>query len=387
MILRLETEGRVFHADSSGVGSPATVVAVSDGRIVDPAERPDRIVRVETGRFYPGLINAHDHLHRNHYSRLGSPPYADAYAWGADIHAQCAAEIARAKLLDRRDALLFGALKNLLGGVTTVVHHDVWEPAFDEDFPLRIAIVRTLHSLGLEPPAALERARMLGSMFPGNDLPLCIHLAEGTNRRAANEIRELDVTGLLDARLLAVHAVGVDAPGIARLCAAGAGVVWCPTSNRFLFGTTAPRELFESGIDILLGTDSLLTGDGTLLDELRAARQLGHLDDTRLLAAVGEVSARRLNLPAPSLEPGAPADVILVRTSLFDARPADIGLVLVGGRPVLADEEIARDVGLAGEPIIVGGVRKIVPPQLARAAQRAIALSGAGVGSRLEVAG
>lgn len=380
MILRLEAEGPVLNCDSPGVGSPATVIAVSDGRIVDPARRPDRIVRVESGRFYPGLINAHDHLHRNHYSRLGSPPYEDAYAWGADIHARCAAEIARAKLLDRRDALLFGALKNLLGGVTTVVHHDVWEPAFDGDFPLRIAIVRTLHSLGLEPPGALERAGMFRT-----DLPLCIHMAEGTNRRAANEVRQLDVTGLLDARLLAVHAVGVDAPGIARLCAASAGAVWCPTSNRFLFGTTAPRELFDSGIDILLGTDSLLTGDGTLLDELRAARQLGHIDDTRLLAAVGEVPARRLNLPAPSLEPGAPADVILARTSLFDARPADIGLVLVGGRPVLADEEIARDVGLIGQPVIVGGVRKIVPPQLARAAERAIALSGAGVGSRLEV--
>lgn len=263
MILRLETDGRAFHCDSPGVGSPATVVAVGDGRIVDPAMRPDRIIRLGAGRFYPGLINAHDHLHRNHYSRLGSPPYDDAYAWGADIHARCAAEIARAKLLDRRDALLFGALKNLLGGVTTVVHHDAWEPAFDDDFPLRIAHVRTLHSLGLEPPAALERASMRGQTnghlpirsrrfrlprpSPSsharrsmNDLPLCIHLAEGTNRRAANEVRQLDSTGLLDAGLLAVHAVGVDAPGIARLCAAGAGVVWCPTSNRFLFATTAP---------------------------------------------------------------------------------------------------------------------------------------------------
>ncbi|MQA90443.1 MAG: amidohydrolase family protein [Gemmatimonas sp.] len=380
MILRLEAEGGAFQRDPPGSASPATVVAVRDGRFVDPATRPDRIVRVETGRFYPGLINAHDHLHRNHYSKLGSPPYEDAYAWGADIHAHCAAEIARAKMLDRRDALLFGALKNLLGGVTTVVHHDAWEPAFDGDFPLRLANVRTLHSLGLEPHEAVEQARAFRT-----DLPLCIHLAEGTNRRAANEIRQLDLTGLLDTRLLAVHAVGVDGPGITRLCAAGAGVVWCPTSNRFLFGMTAPRELFDSGIDILLGSDSLLTGDGTLLDELRAARRLGHIDDTRLLAAVGEVSARRLNLPVPSLEPGAPADVILVRTSLFDARPADIGLVLVGGRPVLADEAIARDVGLSGQPVIVGGVRKIVPRQLARATERAIALSAAGVGSPLEV--
>ncbi len=345
------------------------VLVIENGRIADDKLRPDRIVRVGAGYFYPGLINAHDHLHRNHFPRLGSPPYEDAYVWGADIHARHSDAIARARQLDRRDALLFGALKNILGGVTTVVHHDAWERFFDDDFPIRVARVRPVHSLGFE--RDLDAVLRTGAP-PG--LPLCIHLAEGTNRRAAEEVVELSRLGVVNQRLLAVHTLGVDAGGIELLRAAGAAVVWCPTSNRFLFGTTAPRALFDSGIDILLGTDSLLTGDGTLLDELRAAHCLGYLTDERLLASVGEVAARRLGLPVPALEGGAPADIIVLRAPLLSARAADIALVVVGGRPVFADESI-DDVNVEdGQVLSVGGVRKLVLASLVRAAERAVAL-------------
>lgn len=353
MILRLET--------SSG-----DALALEDGRIASLDARPDITVNVGPGQFHPGLINAHDHLHRNHYPRLGAPPYEDAYAWGEDIHAGWSEDIASAKQFDRRDALLFGALKNVLGGVTTVVHHDAWDRAFDDDFPIRVARLRTLHSLGFERnlPAASDLSAAA---------PLCIHLAEGVNARAAAEVEKLQRRGLLDGRLLAVHAVGVDAAGIGLLRGAGAAVVWCPTSNRFLFGATAPRALFDSGIDVLLGTDALLTGDGTLLDELRAARALECVSDERLRASVGATAARRLGLPVPCLGRGALADVILLRAPLLEARPADVALVLVAGRAVLADESIQDLTGADGEAILVGGVRKIVDARLARAAARAVA--------------
>ncbi len=358
MILRLET-------------ATGEALVLAGDRIADPDTKADLTLSVGAGHFHPGLINAHDHLHRNHYPRLGSPPYEDAYAWGADIHARCAAEIALAKSLDRHDALLFGALKNIIGGVTTVVHHDAWEPAFTAQFPLRVARVRTLHSLGFERDFA---AALAANGAPAR-APLCIHLAEGTNGRAAHEVAELARRGLLDERLLAIHCVGVDDVGLARLCAAKAALIWCPTSNAFLFGKTAPRALLQSGIDILLGTDALLTGNGTLLDELHAARTLGWLDDDTLLAAVSRTAARRLGLPAPSLEAGAPADVILLRKPLLEAQPADVALVLVGGQPVLADAAIAGFFDTPVEQMQVGGVRKNVPASLARAAERALALS------------
>lgn len=275
--------------------------------------------------------------------------------------------------LSRREALLFGALKNLLGGVTTVVHHDPWDSAL-ADFPVRVARVRVAHSLGFE--------RDLPGAIAGDadtrDRPLSMHLAEGIGAEAADEVREAHRRGMLDARLVAVHALGVDAGGIALLAATGAAVVWCPTSNRFLFGRTAPRELFEAGIDVLLGTDALLTGDGTILAELREARRLGHLNDRRLRAATGAAAARRLGLPEPSLEPSQPADIVCLRRPLFEARPADVALVLVGGSPRLADAAFAglfEQCAVTAEPLEVGGVMKVVAAPLAAIAARVFDLS------------
>ncbi len=300
-------------------------VGVEDGYIAPTGGRVDFVLRVPDGDLRPGLINAHDHLHRNHYGRLGCPPYANAYEWGEEIHTRCADTIARAREMPTRDALLVGAWKNLAAGVTTVVHHDRWDEAFEHDFPIRVPYVRTAHSLGNEP-----------SIETGAD-PLAIHLAEGTDARSAEEVRELERLGLLTPALLAVHVVGADRDGVRRFRESGAAIVWCPSSNQFLFGQTAPGDLLAPGVDVLLGSDSLLTGAGSLLDELRIARALGVLSDERLLDAVGATAARRLGLPTPSLECGAPADLAVFRRPVLEATVADVALVIVAGVPRIAD--------------------------------------------------
>jgi cytosine/adenosine deaminase-related metal-dependent hydrolase len=295
-------------------------VAVEGGVIVEAEGRFDAVLRVPGGEVRPGLINAHDHLHRNHFGRLADPPYRNAYEWGRDIHRRRAAEIERGRALRRRTALLRGAWKNLAAGVTTVVHHDPWEPDFEAAFPIRVARVRCAHSLGFEPRRP-----------PPGPGPFAIHLAEGTDAASAEEIRELERLGLLTPDLLAVHVVGADPDGVSRLRASGAAVVWCPSSNLHLFGRTAPPDLLAPGTDVLLGSDSLLTGAGDLLDELRLAREIGYLPDERLLDAVGATAARRLGLPAPSLEPGARADLAVFRGPVLEARAEDVALVMVGG--------------------------------------------------------
>jgi glycosyltransferase involved in cell wall biosynthesis/cytosine/adenosine deaminase-related metal-dependent hydrolase len=336
-------------------------VGVEGGRIVPPAGSFDVVLRVPDGELRPGLINPHDHLHRNHYGRLGRPPYPDAYAWGRDLHDREAAAVARGRAVPRRDALLTGAWKNLRAGVTTVVHHDPWEPDFDDDFPVRVARVRAAHSIEFErDPAA---------WLPG-DGPFAVHLAEGVTGEAAEEVRELERRGLLDERLLAVHAVGVDADGVRRLRAAGAAVVWCPTSNLFLLGRTAPAELLAPGVDVLVGSDSLLSGAGTLLDELRCARSLGMLSDARLLAAVGDAAARRLGLPAPSLAPGAPADLVVLRRPPLEAAASDVAVVVAAGVLRVLDPTLAPALGpwaAAGRVVGEGGVARWVSGPLPNA--------------------
>jgi hypothetical protein len=339
------------------------------GVLAHPDDSATVTLQLGAVRFRPGLINAHDHLYLNHYSRLGSPPYPDAYAWGRDIHERWRAEIDCGRRLPRRDALLFGAFKNIIAGVTTVVHHDDWDVVLDGELPLRAVRVHVLHSLGFEPDLA---GALAASQAPAG-APVCIHLAEGTSARAFGEIEALSRAGLLNDRLLAVHVIAVSDADVERLHLAGAAIVWCPTSNLFLFGTTAPRALITSGIDVLLGTDALLTGTGTLLDELRAARALGYVDDETLGSTVGATAARRLGLHPPVLAPGAPADLIALRAPLFDAHPRDVALVLVRGRPALADESLGAIFELnevAAEPVVIGGVPKLVAAPLATVARR-----------------
>lgn len=328
-----------------------------------------RTIEVGAGMFHAGLVNVHDHLHRNHYGRLGSPPYADAYEWGRHIHDQFAPEIAAARQLARPDALLFGALKNIIAGVTTVVHHDSWEPMFQEQFPLRVLPVPSLHSPGLETEIpALDRIRGLRQ-------PWCMHIAEGTSARARTEVRWLREHHLLNAELLAVHGVGLGQADVAALADAGAALVWCPTSNQFLFGCTAPGYALRA-MDVLLGSDSLLTADGTLLDELRVARNLGVLDDARLLAAVTTLARRRLRQPTT----GCPDDLVLFRRPVLDASPADVALVVVAGRPVLADATCAAVFecsGVSAQALCVGGEWKWVASPLADVAARVCALTPA----------
>jgi len=313
-------------------------VAIEGERIAKEGGRFDVVLNCPELDVRPGLINAHDHLHRNHYGRLGSGPYPNAYRWADDIQVRYRRRIANGRRLSRRDALLAGAWKNLFAGVTTVVHHDAWEPDFERDFPIRVARVRSADSLGMA-----ERVEAPSSG------PFCLHVAEGVDGIAAAEVPALIGRGLLNERLVAVHGVGIDAAGVETFQRSGAALVWCPSSNQFLFGRTAPRTLLEDRTDVLLGSDSRLTAAGDLLDEIRAARAVGVMDDERLTDAVGVTCARRLDLPEPSLEPGSKADLILLGRPLVGARSDDVALTIVAGVPRVARPDIASQLGSVTE--------------------------------------
>ena len=326
-------------------------VVVQDGRIVASEGACDLVLDCPDAEVRPGLINAHDHLHRNHYGRLGRPPYRNACCWARDIQSRDRAAIADGRRAPRREQLLAGAWKNLFAGVTTVMHHDAWEPDFEDGFPLRVLNIPNADSLGMTP--ALDRLAGRG--------PFCLHLAEGTDAAAAGEVGRLAAMGLLTSDLIAVHGVGMDDEAVARFRAAGAAIVWCPTSNQFLFGRTAPPELLADGIDVLLGSDSRLTGQGDLLDELRGARALGLIDDASLEAAVGPVAARRFGVAPPSLEPGAVADLVVLAKPLLEASADDVLLVVANGSPRVARPDLApaldRLVADAGTMKVGGRVR------------------------------
>ena len=95
---------------------------------------------------------------------------------------------------------------------------------------------------------------------------------------------------------------------------AGAGLVWCPSSNQFLFDRTADVRQFDDADRLALGSDSRLSGEGDLLDELQVAHETRQLSAEGLVRTVTTGAARLLRLPdSGRLSVGAPADLTIIR--------------------------------------------------------------------------
>ncbi len=236
---------------------------------------------------FPGLINAHDHLEFALFPRLGHGPYPNSKLWAHDIHRTETELIAGHLAIPKHLRLLWGGLRNLLAGVTTVSHHNPYESLFDDNFPVRV--VRSYgwaHSLAFEPEI---RARF--DATPRN-APFLIHAAEGTDEEAEREIFDLDKLGILTHRTVIIHGIALRQAGLRLMRDRRASLIWCPRSNNFLFNQTiAP----PADIPTALGTDSPLTAEGDLLDEIAASQEYAPLE--RIRPMVTTEAERILRLP------------------------------------------------------------------------------------------
>ncbi|MEW9623351.1 amidohydrolase family protein [Rhodanobacter geophilus] len=325
---------------------------------------------------FPGLINAHEHLHVNAVPPLhAGAPFANSYAWITAFQAHFAEPaVAAALRLPKALRLRHGALKNLLAGVTCVAHHDPWHPALDAlDFP--VALLRdygwsyALGWPGYGPPAqASFAATPVGR-------PWMIHLAEGTDAVAQAELAQLDRLGCLAANSVLVHGVGLRAADVDRVIASGAALVWCPTSNHNLLGHTLdPQRLCAAG-RLALGSDSRLSGARDLLEEMRGIAARGELAPAEILALATTAAARILRLPdRGKLVPGAQADLVIVEDrggaarSLTDLGRSEIRAVVRDGVPCIADPDFAEWFAVAGVdtvPVMLDGRPKLLAAHLA----------------------
>jgi len=217
---------------------------------------------------YPGHINAHDHLDFALFPRLGNGPYPNATAWARDIYHPDQSPIFEHLQVPKHLRLLWGGLRNLLAGVTTVSHHNPYEPLFDEDFPVRV-----VKNYGWAHSLAFDDNLQARFMATPADAPFLIHAAEGTDATSTEEVFVLDRLGVLNARTVLVHAVALNDKGWQLVRDRKASVITCPRSNIFTLGRTAS---VPTDIPVGLGTDSPLTTEGDFLDELRGTTDLRH---------------------------------------------------------------------------------------------------------------
>lgn len=294
---------------------------------------------------FPGLVNAHDHLEFALFPRLGSPPYKNATQWAHDIQESAAYTIALHQQIPKDIRLWWGAIRNLLCGVTTVCEHNPLRPALqDSSFPVRV-----VKEYGWEHSIAFAKDIPSALKHTDKAHPFFIHACEGIDDSATAELHTLDAMGALEERSVLVHGLALDAMGADLLNQRRAALVICPSSNNFLFRTTHSLDRLRSIERLALGSDSPLTADGDLLDELRFARNKCGLHPDELYSMVTDRSVRIVRLHrgegtlrarstadiiAIGHRPGSPADV------LSTASWRDMELVLVGGEVKLASSAI-----------------------------------------------
>lgn len=287
---------------------------------------------------FPGLINSHDHLDFNLFPQLGDRKYKSYREWGPYIHQNYVGEIAAVLKIPVHLREDWGMLKNLLCGVTTVVNHGE-KPQTTNRLIQVYSHCHNLHSVGFEKFWRLK----LNNPFKRN-LPVVIHSGEGTDHQAHHEIDQLTKWNLLRRKLIGVHGVAMSSRQAKKFKA----LVWSPQSNEFLLGKTAPVDKLAKYTDILFGTDSTLTGYWDIWQHIRYARQLKLLGDEELYNSLSVTAAQVWKLSSGKIKKGKRADIVITRNKgqqhnfegYFSTTPADILLVLYGGKIMLFDEEL-----------------------------------------------
>jgi cytosine/adenosine deaminase-related metal-dependent hydrolase/ubiquinone/menaquinone biosynthesis C-methylase UbiE len=295
----------------------------------------------------PGLINAHDHLEFGLFPQLGRGHYRNAQEWATDIQTADAEIIATQRGIPKAIRLWWGAIRNLLCGVTTVCHHNpLSAELLAEDFPVRVLpAFGWAHSLSLE-------SDIVGRFQASSaQEPFILHAAEGVDAASAEEIFELDRLRVLGDRTVLVHGLALNEKGAALLNRRRTALVWCPTSNEFLFGRTHTREVLNSLDSVVMGSDSPLTCRGDLLDDIGFAHKQAGVDADELYRMVLSRPAKvfRMHDGQGTLRPGMCADLVAVRdagsdpaTTLCEMSAGDIALVIVKGRVQLASDSLIK---------------------------------------------
>jgi cytosine/adenosine deaminase-related metal-dependent hydrolase len=318
-------------------------IKVSDGKIAQIIDAPFAGNNIPQLIFtnaivFPGLINSHDHLDFNLFPRLGNKTYNSYTEWGKYIHETYPLEIASVLSIPIALRERWGMYKNLLCGVTTVVNHGKRSSITDQLINI-YEKAQSIHSVKFEK----KWRKRLNNPLKINK-PVVIHIGEGTNEATRHEITELIQWNLLARKLIGIHGVALT-PTQAKSFKA---IVWCPASNYFLLGATAPVNHLKKYTEILFGTDSTLTGSWDIWEHIRIAHTAKLLSENELYQSLTTKAAATWQLNSGSIQEGLDADLVIAKpgpaqsglTSFFELQPDDILLVMHKGDIRLFDESL-----------------------------------------------
>lgn len=225
--------------------------------------------------------------------------------------------------------------------------------------------------------------RWIGELSAERGLPVQIHLSE-TEKEVQDCLAEhgerpahyLDRLGLLSERTILAHGVWLDPEELALVAERGATVVTNPAANmKLAVGGVFPHPAARAaGVQVGLGTDGAGSNDSLdLLADLKLfalAQKHAAGDPTAIDAAEAwavATGARAPLLGATRLEPGAPADLLLLRRDSPELGIGDLASDLVYAASGAAVDTTV----VAGRVLMRGGEVPGLDEIVANAAQRA----------------
>jgi cytosine/adenosine deaminase-related metal-dependent hydrolase len=336
------------------------LVAVSGGRVVwvgsrgDPGEPQAPLRDLGEGVLLPGLVNAHCHLELSHLAGTqpaapgGFVPWVEAIVSSRGRHTDAAVAAAAAAAiagLEASGTVAVGDVSNTLAhldrlaasSLSAVVFLELlsWDPAKaagtlawgEELVRERRAVLRPGLELRLGAHAPHSVSPQLLQLLAERGGPAALHLAESPDEAQflsegggpwpaflasrglghvafaparCSPVRYADGLGVLHPRLVAAHAVQVDAADRAVLAERGVHVVLCPRSNANLgVGRADVPALRAAGVRLALGSDSLASVDSldVLDDALLLRRQFPDLAPAWILRLATLGGAEALGFP------------------------------------------------------------------------------------------
>lgn len=357
-------------------------VAISDDRVIDVLPLPEARAAYQPSVFVerpehvliPGLINTHTHaamtLFRGLVDDLPLESWLREGIWPAEKRWASAemvrdgtelaiAEMLRAGVTCFSDQYFFPEIvaeaaldlhMRAVIGTPVVDVPTAWAENCEEylskgaelvhdryaDHPL-ISTCFAPHMTAALSDESMTELRILADQL---DVPVQIHLHETaaeideamakTGRRPLQRLAEL---GLLNASLLAVHAVHMTPAEIGQMADAGVGVAHCPRSNLKLASGIAPvAEFLAAGITVGIGSDGAASNNVLdILSEMRTAALLAKVAtgdasalsamDALRLATISAARALRRDHEIGSIEAGKWADLACVDLMRCNSQP------------------------------------------------------------------
>ena len=349
------------------------------------------------GIVMPGLLNAHDHIQFDIFDASDWAPlnvYTNHNQWtnearyGAMVDAKQYLNGEGNSPIDRGCELnKYGELKGVIAGTTAIV--GAANPANRLCYgSLARTIDQTPNDLGQDKiqvatlfPATATADGVCSAISGDTTDAYLIHIGEGVDATAKSEFTKLQTVSTVDGCLFKpetsiVHGTVLGAPEFQEMAGKAMHLIWSPHSDVLLYGATADVPLARaSGVEVVLAPNWSITGSQNLLDELRYADMI---DDTQwgdqltaqdLFEMVTGAAARALGVDAfiGAIKVGKRADLLIVAgdnndpyAALLAATPAEIGLVLVDGRPLYGDVGVQAFAPPECEPLDLCGADKFV---------------------------